>query len=91
MDGNSYLDETNVGALLAEALTADVEAVLADQTSRVGADAAASTMLANRPRRNGQAPLPQLATCICCTDTMMGQRSRIKGRRTTRGRPCRRS
>ena len=38
--GESYLDETNVGALLAEALTADVEAVLADQTSGVGADAA---------------------------------------------------
>ncbi|KAH9871394.1 hypothetical protein IAQ61_005573 [Plenodomus lingam] len=42
----SYLDETNVGGLLAEALTADVKAVLADQTSRVGADAAESTMLA---------------------------------------------
>lgn len=41
--GKSYLDETNVGALLAEALTADVEAVLADETSRVGADAAVST------------------------------------------------
>lgn len=38
--GESYLDETNVGGLLAEALTADVEAVLADQTSGVGADAA---------------------------------------------------
>jgi hypothetical protein len=36
----SYLDETNVGALLAEALTADVEAVLADQTHGVSADAA---------------------------------------------------
>lgn len=36
----SYLDETNVGSLLAEALTADVEAVLADQTSLVGADTA---------------------------------------------------
>jgi hypothetical protein len=40
--GESYLDETDVGALLAEALTADVEAVLADQTSGVGADAAAN-------------------------------------------------
>ena len=36
----AYLDEANVGGLLAEALTADVEAVLADQTSGVGADAA---------------------------------------------------
>jgi hypothetical protein len=37
-----YLDETNVGALLTEALTADVEAVLADETGVVGADAAVS-------------------------------------------------
>jgi hypothetical protein len=36
----AYLDEANVGGLLAEALTADVEAVLADQAGRVGADAA---------------------------------------------------
>ena len=38
--GLSYLDESDVGALLPEALTADVEAVLADKTGRVGADAA---------------------------------------------------
>jgi hypothetical protein len=42
----SYLDETDVGALLAEALTADVEAVLADETSGVGADAAVDMSLA---------------------------------------------
>lgn len=36
----SYLGETNVGGLLTEALTADVQAVLADETSGVGADAA---------------------------------------------------
>jgi ABC-type cobalt transport system substrate-binding protein len=47
--GKSYLDETNVGALLAEALTADVQAILADETSRVGADAAVSTSLATVP------------------------------------------
>lgn len=35
-----YLDEANVGGLLAEALTADVEAVLADQTGAVSADTA---------------------------------------------------
>jgi hypothetical protein len=35
-----YLDESNVGALLPEALTADVQAILADETSGVGADAA---------------------------------------------------
>lgn len=40
------LDETNVGSLLAEALTADVEAVLADQTSLVGADTASARALA---------------------------------------------
>lgn len=48
-DHKTYLDEANVGALLTEALTADVEAVLADQTSRVGADAAVSTVLAMGP------------------------------------------
>lgn len=36
----SYLGEANVGGLLTEALTADVEAVLADETGLVGADAA---------------------------------------------------
>lgn len=34
------LDETDVGGLLAEALTADVESVLADETGLVGADTA---------------------------------------------------
>ena len=43
-DCKSYLDETNVGGLLAEALTADVEAVLADKTSLVGADAAVKNL-----------------------------------------------
>jgi hypothetical protein len=47
--GESYLDESNVGGLLTEALTADVEAVLADETSRVGAHAAVSTSLATVP------------------------------------------
>ena len=36
----SYLDEANVGGLLTEALTADIETVLADQTGAVGADTA---------------------------------------------------
>ena len=40
------LDEANVGGLLTEALTADVEAVLADQTGAVGADAARASALA---------------------------------------------
>ena len=38
--GGRNLDETDVGRFLTEALTADVEAVLADETSLVGADAA---------------------------------------------------
>lgn len=38
--GKTDLDEANVGGLLTEALTADVEAVLADETGLVGADAA---------------------------------------------------
>lgn len=37
---SAYLDETNVLALFSEALTADVQAVLADETGSVGADAA---------------------------------------------------
>ena len=40
------LNEANVGGLLAEALTADVEAVLADETGLVGADTAAAGALA---------------------------------------------
>lgn len=39
-DEGTNLVETDVGGLLTEALTADVEAVLADQTGSVGADAA---------------------------------------------------
>jgi hypothetical protein len=43
----NYLDESNIGGLLAEALTADVEAILADQTSFVSADTAKKRALAN--------------------------------------------
>jgi hypothetical protein len=43
----SYLDESNIGSLLSEALTADVEAVLADETGLVGADAAKKLVLAD--------------------------------------------
>lgn len=35
-----YLDKSDVGCLLPEALAADIEPVLADQTGLVGADAA---------------------------------------------------
>jgi hypothetical protein len=38
--GYSYLGEADISGLLAEALTADVEAVLADQTGGMAADAA---------------------------------------------------
>jgi hypothetical protein len=40
-----YLDEANVVGLLTEALTADVEAVLADQTGLVLADTAVNKHL----------------------------------------------
>lgn len=36
----THLGETDVGGLLAEALTADVQAILADETSLVRADTA---------------------------------------------------
>ncbi len=45
---SSYLGEADISGLLAEALTADVEAVLADQTGRVGADAATQKNESNR-------------------------------------------
>lgn len=40
MNDLSVLDETDVLALLSEALTADVQAVLSDETSLVSADSA---------------------------------------------------
>jgi len=43
--GLSVLDETDILALLAEALAADVEAVFADQTGGVGADSAGASAL----------------------------------------------
>lgn len=43
--GLSVLDKANVGRLLTEALTADIEAVLADETSTVSADAARARAL----------------------------------------------
>ena len=58
---HSYLGEANVGGLLSEALTADVEAVLADETSRVGADAAANNvrpMFHSRPFSISRAMYP---------------------------------
>jgi len=42
MKNLSHLDESNVGRLLPEALTADVQAVFADKTSLVRADTAAT-------------------------------------------------
>jgi hypothetical protein len=44
-----YFDESNVRSLLSEALTADVQAILADQTSLVGADTALSQLSASAP------------------------------------------
>ena len=49
----AYLLETDGGSLLAEALTAEVKAVLADETSLVGAEAAA--------KRGRSAYAPRLA------------------------------
>lgn len=100
----SYLDETNVGALLAEALTADVEAVLADQTSRVGADAAVgslfvsqcssvlmSTRMSVLALLHIEPPLfPAFHPPISIPYTIR-QGAHIMKRRTTRGSPCRKS
>jgi len=40
----AYLGESDICALFSEALAADVEAVLADETSRVGADTAVQSV-----------------------------------------------
>lgn len=53
----AVLDEANVVGLLAEALTADVKAVLADQTGTVSADAA--VMLA-------EVQLIERLYAVCC-------------------------
>ena len=42
--GKVYLDESNIRGLLSEALTADVQTILSDQTSLVGADTAITTI-----------------------------------------------
>jgi len=46
IDSLSHLHETNVCGLLPEALSADVQSILADETSLMCADAAASASLA---------------------------------------------
>ena len=92
----SYLDETNVGGLLAEALTADVEAVLADQTSGVGADAAvveSQPPFSQSPCMSSMsvlhfAPAPHAMPCSTFSSTIARVYDR---RRTTRGSPCRKS
>ena len=60
----AYLDETNVGGLLTEALTADVQAVLADETGGVGANAAVE-------KKNGQPDvlLVVIPSLVCARDT----------------------
>ena len=52
-----YLDESDVGGLLAKALTADVKTVLADETGLVGADAAVRSVSSYvLPRVRAQIP-----------------------------------
>ena len=48
-DGWAHLLETDGSSLLAEALTAEVKAVLADETSLVGAEAAVGTHYQHSP------------------------------------------
>lgn len=50
MCGMSYLDEPDILALFPEALTADVEAIFADQTGLVGANTAVEKQ--NKCQRN---------------------------------------
>lgn len=93
--GLAYLDETNVGALLAEALTANVEAVLANETGRVGADAAVHISVSTCPN-HPYAPsvfhfMPMLASGVFLPRHRSAATRVCNGERhTTRGSPCRR-
>lgn len=53
----THLDEADILGVLTEALAADVEAVLADQTPVVGAHTAAGKHRATLRRKTGQAGL----------------------------------
>lgn len=72
-----YLDESNVRGLLSEALTADVQAILADQTSFVGANTAISQQSAPAPISSH----PPISISIS---------RNCQGVRTRRELPCRR-
>jgi hypothetical protein len=76
-----YLDESNVRGLLSEALTADVQAILADQTSFVGTNTAISQQSAPAPISS----YPSISRSIYISISRNCQ-----GVRTRRELPCRR-
>ena len=87
-----YLGEANVGGLLTEALTADVEAVLADETGLVRADAAVNVQSVHV-----LAPFPCLANPPVLLPSLLSRTlsaakiscSSPRDELTRRGRPCR--
>ena len=86
----AHLLETDGGSLLAEALTAEVKAVLADETSLVGAEAAAKrgrsayTPRPARPSPSFQLPSSKTLSGRCHLSHIQEQRML-----TTDGYPCR--
>lgn len=85
----SYLDEANVGGLLTEALTADVEAVLADQTGLVGADAAVHKVKIIMLAQILHFPSREFLQCRSSCPPYFIPNRIIPAKRTTDGRPCR--
>jgi hypothetical protein len=68
----SHLDEANVSGVLPEALTADVQVVLADDTTLVAADLAAKAnnkQTAEMSRDNAQRLLHQVTVLSTATET----------------------
>jgi hypothetical protein len=65
----AVLDKANVVGLLAEALTADVEAVLADQTSTVGADAAVQRRVSGCSQSDGGTFFRRCISSMCSSSS----------------------
>src|SRR5690242_15599841 len=68
----AYLDKSNVGGFFSEALTADVQAILADETSFVCADTAIEIISSNSSS-HAVFPVPSVPLCFFqCSITMCG-------------------
>lgn len=68
----AYLDESDVCGSLAEALTADEESVLADETSWMGADAAVKVRVSLLSQITFSNPSMPIKVSIMVTITVLG-------------------